>query len=62
MLRRRITAGLDDEAQARLREINSELAIEKSRTAVMRRSVGDAMRENEVLREDYLATYGEDFE
>ena len=43
-------------------EINSELAIEKSRTAVMRRSVGDAMRENEVLREDYLATYGEDFE
>jgi hypothetical protein len=43
-------------------EINSELAIEKSRTAVMRRSVGDAMRENEMLREDYLATFGEDFE
>lgn len=43
-------------------EINSELAIEKSKTAIMRRSVGDAMRENEVLREDYLATFGEDFE
>jgi hypothetical protein len=43
-------------------EINSELAIEKSKTAVMRRRVGDAMRENQVLREDYLATFGEDFE
>lgn len=43
-------------------EINSELAIEKSKTAIMRRTVADAMRENEVLREDYLATFGEDFE
>jgi hypothetical protein len=43
-------------------EINSELAIEKSKTAIMRQRVTEAARENEVLREDYLATFGEDFE
>ena len=43
-------------------EINSELAIEKSKTAIMRQRVAEAARENEVLREDYLATFGEDFE
>jgi hypothetical protein len=43
-------------------EINSELAIEKSKTAIMRQRVAEAARENEVLHEDYLATFGEDFE
>ena len=43
-------------------EINSELAIEKSKTAIMRQRVAESARENEVLREDYRATFGEDFE
>ena len=43
-------------------EINSELAVEKCRTAVMRSRVAELSRENEVLREDFLATFGEDFE
>lgn len=43
-------------------EINSELAIEKSRTAVMRARVAELSRENDVLREDFLATFGEEFE
>ena len=42
-------------------EINSELAIEKSKTAIMRNRVAEQTRENELLREDFLATYGEDF-
>lgn len=42
-------------------EINSELAIEKSRTAMMRAKVADLARENEILREDFEATFGEDF-
>jgi len=41
-------------------EINSELAIEKSRTAITRAAVADASRENEILKEDFRATYGED--
>ena len=41
-------------------EINSELAIEKSRTAVTRAQVAEATREYEVLVEDFRATYGED--
>lgn len=41
-------------------EINSELAIEKSRTAVTRARVAEATREYEVLAEDFRATYGED--
>ena len=42
-------------------EINSELAIEKSRTAETRAQVAELTRENDILREDYKATYGEDF-
>lgn len=43
-------------------EINSELAIEKSRAAVIRAKVTEQARENEILREDYESTFGEDFE
>jgi hypothetical protein len=43
-------------------EINSELAIEKSRTAVVRAKVSERARENEILREDFESTYGEAFE
>jgi len=43
-------------------EINSELAIEKSRTAVTRAKVSQKARENEILREDFKSTFGEDFE
>ena len=42
-------------------EINSELAIEKSRTAVVRAKVSERARENEILREDFQSTFGEDF-
>lgn len=42
-------------------EINSELAIEKSRAAVMRGKVTELARENEILREDFEMTFGEDF-
>ena len=40
-------------------EINSELAIEKSKTAVMRAKVTELSRQNEILLEDFEATYGE---
>lgn len=40
-------------------EINSELAIEKSKTAVIRAKVTDLARQNEMLLEDFEATYGE---
>lgn len=40
-------------------EINSELAIEKARTTMVRAQVAEATRQNEVLREDFEATYGE---
>lgn len=43
-------------------EINSELAIEKSRAAIVRASVAEQVRENEILREDFESTFGEDFE
>jgi hypothetical protein len=43
-------------------EINSELAIEKTRTATVRAQVAEASREVEVLREDFETTYGEGFE
>ena len=43
-------------------EINSELAIEKSRTAEIRANVSEQTRENEILREDFESTFGEDFE
>jgi hypothetical protein len=40
-------------------EINSELAIEKTRTAEIRNNVTELSRQNEILREDFEATYGE---
>jgi hypothetical protein len=43
-------------------EINSELAIEKSRTAKLRRKVNELRRSNELLREKLEANYGEAFE
>lgn len=43
-------------------EINSELAIEKSRAAEVRAQVAELTRENEILREDFRTTFGEDFE
>lgn len=41
-------------------EINSELAIEKSRAAITRAAVAEASRENEILKADFRATFGED--
>lgn len=43
-------------------EINSELAIEKSKSAILRARVADLARENEILREDFESTFGEDFQ
>jgi len=43
-------------------EINSELAIEKSRAAILRGQVTELASENEVLREDFESTFGEEFE
>ncbi len=43
-------------------EINSELAIEKSRAAIVRARLAEQARENEILREDFESTFGEDFE
>ena len=40
-------------------EINSELAIEKSRTAKIRNEVANLARQNEILREDFERTYGD---
>lgn len=40
-------------------EINSELAIEKTRTAKVRNRVTELARQNEILREDFERTYGE---
>jgi hypothetical protein len=42
-------------------EINSELAIEKSRTAEIREQVAEKTRQNEILREDFESNFGEDF-
>ena len=36
--------------------------VEKSRAAVARAKVTDQARENEILREDFKSTFGEDFE
>jgi len=41
-------------------EINSELAIEKCRTAVTRARVAELTRENDLLKADFKATYGEE--
>jgi hypothetical protein len=43
-------------------EINAELAIEQSRTALERRKVNELQRANEVLSEELQSTYGEAFE
>ena len=43
-------------------EINSELAIEKSKAAVIRARVTELARENEILREDFESTFGEAFQ
>jgi len=43
-------------------EINADLAIEKTKAAILRGKVTDLSRENEVLREDFENTYGEVFE
>jgi cell shape-determining protein MreC len=42
-------------------EINSELALQKTRTAIIRARVTELQRENEILREDFERTFGEDF-
>ena len=42
-------------------EINSELAIAKSRAAITRGQVTEAARENAILREDFEATFGSEF-
>jgi sulfur relay (sulfurtransferase) complex TusBCD TusD component (DsrE family) len=42
-------------------EINSELAIAKCRAAVARGLVTEAARENEILEEDFEATFGSEF-
>jgi len=41
-------------------EINSELAIEKTRAAEARIRVAELTRANEILREDFEATFGEE--
>ena len=43
-------------------EINSELALQKTRAAILRARVTELQRENEILREDYENTFGEAFE
>lgn len=43
-------------------EINSELAMQKTRTAIIRARVTELQRENEILREDFQSTFGEDFQ
>jgi len=43
-------------------EINSELAIEKCRTAVVRAQVAEATKEYEALQADFEDTYGEGFQ
>jgi hypothetical protein len=40
-------------------EINSELAIEKSREAVVRAALSEQVKQNEVLLEDFTRTYGD---
>jgi hypothetical protein len=40
-------------------EINSELAIEKSREAKVRAALAEQQRQNEVLTEDFNRTYGD---
>jgi hypothetical protein len=42
-------------------EINSELAIAKTRAAITRGQVTEAIRENEIMQEDFEATFGGEF-
>lgn len=42
-------------------EINAELAVEKSRAAILRGEVTELGRENELLREDFESSFGEVF-
>jgi hypothetical protein len=42
-------------------EINSELAIEKSRTAKSRRQVNELRKSNEELEANLRATFGDEF-
>ena len=41
-------------------EINAELAIEKSRAAVLRNQVAELTQKNEILKEEIQNAYGED--
>jgi len=41
-------------------EINAELALEKSRSAVIRSQVTELARKNEILREEFANNYGEE--
>lgn len=41
-------------------QINSELAIEKTRTAIIRAQVAEMAKANEILKEDFRNTFGED--
>ena len=43
-------------------EVNSELAIEKTKTAIIRGKVTELARQNEILQEDIEATFGGGFE
>lgn len=43
-------------------EINSELALAKTRAAIIRGKVTDLARENEILREEFESTFGEKLE
>jgi len=43
-------------------EVNSELAIEKTKAAIIRGKVTELARQNEILREDIESTFGEGFE
>jgi hypothetical protein len=40
-------------------EINSELAIEKSREAIVRAALSEQIKQNDVLLEDFTRTYGD---
>ena len=42
-------------------EINSELALTKTRAAIIRGKVTDLARENEILREEFESTFGKNF-
>jgi hypothetical protein len=43
-------------------EVNADLAIEKTRAAILRGQVTELARQNEILRENFESTYGEVFQ